>query len=178
MSKILTEDSPIYEDSRMLVYKIPKPDSSEPFLLLGSGWHMFDSKFNVRATMKNSEILIVNPTNAEIDVTLNLVLRQYEKKSAMIISINNEELGVAVIPTVMTDVRIENIIVKPGVNVITLATDEFVPIKIVPTPISSQLDTIGISGNDIEKTGSGDVDNTGLMNTTVSFIVESISITN
>jgi len=178
MSKILTEDSPIYEDSRMLVYKIPKPDSSEPFLLLGSGWHMFDSKFNVRATMKNSEILIVNPTNAEIDVTLNLVLRQYEKKSAMTISINNEELGVAVIPTVMTDVRIENIIVKPGVNVITLATDEFVPIKIVPTPISSQLDTIGISGNDIEKTGSGDVDNTGLMNTTVSFIVESISITN
>jgi hypothetical protein len=177
MSKILTEDSPSYEDSRMLVYKIPKPDSSEPFLLLGSGWHMFDSKFNLRATMENSEILIVNPTNAEIDVTLNLVLRQYEKKSAMTISINNEELGVAVIPTVMTDVRVENIIAKPGVNVVTLATDEFVQLEIVPAPISSQLGGDWYSVN-MGKTGSNDVDNTVLMNTTVSFIVESISITN
>ena len=167
MSKILTEDIPIYEDDKILVYKIPKPDSSEPFLLLGSGWHMFDEKFNVRATMKNSEILIVNPTNAEIDVTLNLVLRQYEKKSAMTISINNEELGVAVIPTVMTDVHIENIIAKPGVNVVTLATDEFVTVKVVPTPVpsASQFDTAIIS------------DNTVAINT-ISFIVESISITN
>ena len=60
---------------------------------------MFDKEFNVRATMKNSEILIVNPTNAEIDVTLNLVLRQYEKKSAMTISINNEELGTCLLYT-------------------------------------------------------------------------------
>ena len=138
---------------------------------------MFDSEFNVRATMKNSEILIVNPTNAEIDVTLNLVLRQYEKKSAMTVSINNEELGTVVIPTVMTDIRIENIIAKPGVNVITLATDEFALLEIVPTPISSQLDGDSYSVN-MEKTGSDDVDNTVLMNTTVSFIVESISITN
>ena len=128
---------------------------------------MFDSEFNVRATMKNSEILIVNPTNAEIDVTLNLVLRQYEKKSAMTVSINNEELGTVVIPTVMTDIRIENIIAKPGVNVVTLATDEFVTVKVVPTPVPSvsQFDTTDISDNTIA------ID-------TVSFVVESISITN
>ena len=176
MSEILTEDSPIYDDSKIVVYKIPKPNSSEPFLLLGSGWHMFDSEFNVRATMKNSEILIVNPTNTEIDVTLNLVLRQYEKKGAMTISLNNEELGVAVIPTVMTDIHIENIIAKPGVNVVTLATDEFVLVQVIPKPNVTTFG--GISGNDIVKTGSNDVDNNELMNTTISFIVESISITN
>ena len=31
MSEILSEDEPIYEDDRILVYKIPKPSSSEPF---------------------------------------------------------------------------------------------------------------------------------------------------
>ena len=67
----------------------------------------------------------------------------------------------------MTDVHIENIIAKPGVNVVTLATDEFVTVKVVPTPVPSvsQFDTTDISDNTVA------ID-------TVSFIVESISIAN
>ena len=42
LSEILNEKRPIYEDNKMIVYKIPEPNSSEPFLLLGSGWHEFN----------------------------------------------------------------------------------------------------------------------------------------
>tara|TARA_B100000929_G_scaffold77693_1_gene60670 strand:- start:35 stop:727 length:693 start_codon:yes stop_codon:yes gene_type:complete len=72
MSKILSENNPVYEDDRVVVYKIPKPGSSELFLLLGSGWHVFESEENLRATMENFEILIINPTDSEKNVTLNL----------------------------------------------------------------------------------------------------------
>ena len=165
MSEILAEDNPVYDDSKIVVYKIPKHDSAEPFLLLGSGWHMFDSEFNVRPTMKNSEILIVNPTSSEMDITLNLVLRQYEKKSAMTVSINSEKLGAVDIPTVMTDIHLDNLIIKPGVNVVTLVADEFTTIS-----STTHLETEDL----VDFTDKG---STEFLFSTVSFIVESISIT-
>ena len=74
MSEILGGDTAIYEDNRIIVYKIPKSNSLEPFLLLGSGWYVFESEHNGRAAMTSSEIMIVNPANSEMSVTLNLVL--------------------------------------------------------------------------------------------------------
>ena len=155
MSEILSEDNPIYEDDRIVVYKIPKPNSSEPFLLLGSGWHVFDPEYHIRATMKNSEILIVNPTNSEMHATLSLVLSSIEKEKTVTVSINNEELARVNVPTTFINTQIENLILKPGVNVVALDTDQFSLVK------------FGLGG-DIDKG----------QETTVSFHVRSISIIN
>ena len=155
MSEILSEDNPIYEDDRIVVYKIPKPNSSEPFLLLGSGWHVFDPEYHIRATMKNSEILIVNPTNSEMHVTLSVVLSSIEKEKTVTVSINNEELARVNVPTTFINTQIENLILKPGVNVVVLYTDQFSLVK------------FGLGG-DIDKG----------QETTVSFHVRSISIIN
>ena len=155
MSEILSEDNPIYEDDRIVVYKIPKPNSSEPFLLLGSGWHVFDPEYHIRATMKNSEILIVNPTSSEMHATLSVVLSSIEKEKTVTVSINNEELARVNVPTTFINTQIENLILKPGVNVVVLDTDQFSLVK------------FGLGG-DIDKG----------QETTVSFHVRSISIIN
>jgi len=155
MSEILSEDNPIYEDDRIVVYKIPKPNSSEPFLLLGSGWHVFDPEYHIRATMKNSEILIVNPTSSEMHVTLSVVLSSIEKEKTVTVSINNEELARVNVPTTFINTQIENLILKPGVNVVGLDTDQFSLVK------------FGLGG-DIDKGQEA----------TVSFHVRSISIIN
>ena len=126
MSEILSGDNSAYEDDNIIVYKIPKPNSSEPFLLLGSGWHVFEPEYNARATMTKPEILVVNPTNTEIDVTLNLVLSSVENKQTMTVSINSEKLDVIDVPTVATDIHLENLILKPGINAITLDADKFI----------------------------------------------------
>ena len=126
MSEILSGDDPIYKDDRLVVYKIPKPNSSEPFLLLGSGWHTFESEYNARGTMKNSEILIVNPTSYDITTTLNLVLGSIDEERTMTVSLNNEKVDEIDIPTSISDIKIEDLILKSGVNVVTLDADEYI----------------------------------------------------
>ena len=155
MSEILSGNNPVYEDDRIVVYKIPKPNSSEPFLLLGSGWHVFVPEQHLRTTMKNSEILIVNPTNSEMHVTLNVVLHSIYKENTMTVSMNNEELSRVNIPTTFKNVEVD-LLLKPGVNVVTLDTDDF---------------TL------IEFTFTGQGIGTG-QESTASFHVQSISIVN
>ena len=118
----------------MVIYKIPNPDSSEPFLLLGSGGHHFHKcggeiekiySCNARSTMKNSEILIVNPTHSDMQITLNMVLTAAENKKTLVISINSEELTVVDIPVTPTNMELENLIIKPGINVVSLDTNQY-----------------------------------------------------
>jgi hypothetical protein len=123
MSEILSEDDPIYEDDRILVYKIPKPNSSEPFLLLGYGWHPFDPDTMLRATMKNSEILIVNPTSFDMYATLNVVFSSIEKETTMTVSVNNEEPSSVSIHPTFQNMQIKDFILKSGVNVVTFDVD-------------------------------------------------------
>ena len=100
MSEILGGDKPIYEDNHIIVYKIPKSNSLEPFLLLGSGWHTYvecepdDERKNcfARVTMKNSEILIINPTESTINITLEIVLKSILDEKTLTIYFNNEKL--------------------------------------------------------------------------------------
>ena len=155
MSEILSGNNPVYEDDRIVVYKIPKPNSSEPFLLLGSGWHVFVPEQHLRTTMKNSEILIVNPTNSEMHVTLNVVLHSIDKENTMTVSMNNEELSRVNIPTTFKNVEVD-LLLKPGVNVVTLDTNKF------------SLAEYGLEGTEI---GQG-------QKTTISLNVQSISIVN
>ena len=146
MSEILSQDRPIYEDDRIIVYKIPKSNSLEPFLALGSGWHIFDYENNVRATMKTSEILVINPTNSEMNVTLNIVLSSIENKKTMAISMNNEKLSTVEIPTSPINMNIKLVLV-PGVNVVTLDTNEFqlYQINIMKKPMTVSFNVQSIS---------------------------------
>tara|TARA_B100001765_G_C19409997_1_gene296225 strand:- start:151 stop:813 length:663 start_codon:yes stop_codon:yes gene_type:complete len=125
ISEILGEDNPLYEDSRIIVYEIPKTHSLEPFLLLGSGWYEFEPEYNARATMKNSEILIVNPTNSEINITLNVFLNSIKNENTVTVSINNEKLNEIDVPDTLTALEFKNLILKPGVNILAFDTDEF-----------------------------------------------------
>ena len=132
MSEILNENTPIHEDGNITIYKIPKPDSLEPFLLLGSGWHTYvecepnEEGINcyARVTMENSEILIINPTESTIDITLGIVLKSILDEKTLTISFNNEKLDVLDVPITRTGIHVENLILVPGVNVVTLHTDE------------------------------------------------------
>ena len=154
MSEILSGDALVYEDDTIIVYKIPKPNSSEPFLVLGSGWHVFDADTMLRATMKNSEILIVNPTNSEIYATLNVVLSSVEKEKTITVSVNNGEQSRINIQPRFQDMQIKDFILKPGVNVVAFDTNEFAIME------------YGLQGTDIGKR----------QKTTVSFNVQSISM--
>ena len=69
---------------------------------------------------------------------------------------NNEEQARVNISTTFKNMQIENLILKPGVNVVTLDTDEF------------SLVIYGLVGTEVDK---------GL-ETTMSFGVQSISIVN
>ena len=125
MSKILGGGTAIYEDNRIIVYKIPKSNSLEPFLLLGSGWWTFEPEHNGRAAMTSSEIMIVNPTDFEMNVTLNLVLSSIKNENVMTVFMNNEKLVSYDTPTDSTYTQIENLILKPGINTVVLENDKF-----------------------------------------------------
>ena len=125
MSEILSKDNPDYEDDKTIVYKIPKSNSSEPFLVLGSGWHIFQPDYDARATMKNFEILIINPTDSEIYVTLSLILYSIGNEKIATIYMNDEKRNEITVPTKPTDIQIKNLELEPGTNVIVLDTDEF-----------------------------------------------------
>ena len=155
MSEILSGDDPVYEDDGIVVYKIPKPNSSEPFLLLGYGWHVFDPDTMLRATMKNSEILIVNPTSFEMYATLNVVLSSLEKETTMTVSVNNGEPSSVSIHPTFQNIQIKDFILKSGVNVVTFDAKEFLSVE------------YGLEGT---AAGSG-------QKTTMGFNVQSISIT-
>ena len=125
MSEILSGDNPIYEDDRIVVYEIPKPNSPKPFLLLGSGWHIFEAQYDIRTAMRNSEILIVNPTDSEVNAKLDVTLYSVENEKIVTVYFNNGKLNETNVPNSTTMIQIENLILKPGVNVVTLDTDEY-----------------------------------------------------
>jgi hypothetical protein len=89
-------------------------------------------------------------------VTLNVVLNSTEKEKTMTVSMNNEELTRVKLLQAFQNMQIKNLILKPGVNVVALDTDEFT------------LAAFGLEGAEIDKWEE----------TTVSFNVRSISIIN
>ena len=93
LSEILSGDNPIYEDNTIVVYEIPKPNSSKPFLLLGSGWHIFEAEYDIRIAMRNSEILIVNPTNDEMNTKLDVTLYSPKNEQQAYLELMNTNVG-------------------------------------------------------------------------------------
>jgi uncharacterized protein (DUF362 family) len=99
--------------------------------------------------------LIVNPTNSETSITLNVILSSLEKENTIMVSVNNEEPSIISINPTFQNMQINNLILKQGTNVITFHTKDF------------HLVEYGFKGTEI---GRG-------LETTMGFHVQSISIT-
>ena len=76
--------------------------------------------------MKNLEILTVNPAHSEMNVMLDITLNAIENEQTVRVYKNNEKLNEFDIPKTKTQIKVKNLILQPGVNVITLDSDEFV----------------------------------------------------
>ena len=68
--------------------------------------------------------MIVNPTNSEMNVTLNTVLSSIKNEKTMTIFMNDEKLHDYSIPTELVDTQIRNLVLKPGINVVTFEADK------------------------------------------------------
>jgi hypothetical protein len=129
MSKILNQDSPFYEDSELVVYKIPKSDSKRPFILLGDGWD--DTVFSdergalVRLAGSHYEIIIINPSNETQNLSLQILLSSTMPSNNILASFNNEILVEKTISEQPTDILIENLAISTGKNIISLTASEF-----------------------------------------------------
>ena len=71
----------------------------------------------------------MNPTNSEINIALNLVLSSLEYGTIMTLSMNGEKLDVINIPDIATNIQIENLVLKPGLNVVILDADKSIPVS-------------------------------------------------
>lgn len=125
LSQILGSDTPFYEDDMVIAFKIPPKTSSKPFLLLGSGWYNFDLETQSRAISPHSEIIINNPSDAQVTTTLTIELRTTEDEKTVQISMNNENLAILEIPNSKIEIILEDIRLKPGQNFIFLDTEDF-----------------------------------------------------
>jgi len=129
MYKILGDDNPFYENSELIVYKIPTSDSKEPFLLLGSGWYQFSS--GARVTSPNFEIFIINQSDHDINASLNLEIRAYEQTKNIRITINEKELfhtsydEPVILVNEFQNIHLKNIKLNPGKNVIILNSEQY-----------------------------------------------------
>ena len=137
MNKILNQDSPFYEDSELVVYKIPKSDSKKPFILLGDGWDDTVSTDEhgslVRLATLHSEIIIINPSSETQNLTLQILLSSTLPSNQISISFSNEILLERTLSEQPSDILIENLTVFPGKNIVSLDASEF---KILP-PLSN-----------------------------------------
>ena len=74
--------------------------------------------------MKNSEILMINPTESNIKTGLDVVLGSIVNENTVVFSMNGKKLNELEIPTTMMRIQIDNLMLVPGVNVLTLDSDD------------------------------------------------------
>ncbi len=135
MDEILIKPYQVYEDGEILAYKIPKPVSVKPFVLLGSGWLTHNPEDNSRITMPHYEIIIINPLNNIGKITLEVELQGInaidsdtiiQANKNLQISLNNKPFEYMEIPATMTKIIIDEIELQPGKNIVSFDTEKSV----------------------------------------------------
>lgn len=94
---------------------------------------------------KNSEILIINPTNSNIIVDMNISLGSIIDKKIVTIFLNNKKLDTLEVPVTMIGLQIDNLNIVPGTNTITLDTNEFNLVSDGLKEISFRVESISIT---------------------------------
>jgi len=81
---------PDFEDDRLFAYKVPKPNSDSPFIVLGDGWGILNN--DIRKIVDEAEIKIINPTNEITEVPLEIHFRSYEENE-ITLHFNGKEIS-------------------------------------------------------------------------------------
>ncbi|MGI0087176.1 MAG: hypothetical protein ACREBI_04375 [Nitrosotalea sp.] len=159
MNEILQSNNTFYEDENLVVYKIPETKSDTPFVILGKGWHNLDIDVDgslTRTTDVNSEIIIVNPTQKNMQVDLEMTLKSVGKSHIVNMTLNNVTLDQFKIPIEKTNISINAIQIKPGSNIIGLTSGGFAyekPQSEYDEPIKASLQFYLITTNNILRHG-------------------------
>jgi len=125
MSKILDNKKPHYEDDRLVVYKIPRSEGLEPFILLGDGWHEYDATNQTRAMYPMAEIKIINPKNTEIEYSIKIKLEGYDQDRQIEVSLNGKYLQEFHIPVKTTTLELNKLKLLPGENTILINSNSY-----------------------------------------------------
>ena len=119
-------DSPFYENSKMIIYKIPKNDSIEPFITLGSGWdqiHLDNLGSLVRLTEPDSQIILINPNDEIESVSLEILMEPISESNHVLIE--SDEILFEADLVGQKLIVLENIDLLPGENIIFIKSSEF-----------------------------------------------------
>ena len=125
MSNILDNERPYYEDDRVVVYKIPRSNSLEPFILLGDGWHEYVAIEQTRAMYPAAEIKIINPKDIEIEYSIKIELEGYNQERQIQVSLNDKYLQEFNIPVQTTTLEFNKLKLLPGENIISINSNGY-----------------------------------------------------
>ena len=126
MSDIVNNDDKFFEDEHLMMWKIPNSKNLEPFLLLGDGWHKFDSNKNFRAMYSESFVKIINPKNDNVDYSMKMDLTGYKQNRNVKIFFNGEYLQeYRIVSDATTRLELNELILSPGENIISIKSDGY-----------------------------------------------------
>ena len=151
MLEILDDKRSHFEDNKVIVYKIPKSNSLEPFILLGEGWYEFDSDDQARAMSPKTEIKIINPKDTKVEYSIKIKLIGYNQEQQIQVFLNNKYLQEFNIPETTTTLELNKLKLSPGENIITINSDRY---EIWLDPHLETEDKISLIGLGISKNQS------------------------
>jgi len=125
MSNILNNKKPYYEDERVVVYKIPRSNNLEPFILLGDGWHEYNSTDKSRGMYPTADIKIINPKDIEIEYSIKIKLNGYNQYRQIQVSLNDKYLQEFNIPVETTTLELNKLKLLPGENIISINSNGY-----------------------------------------------------
>ena len=130
MQEILGKTEVDYVNSELIYYKIPPNTSNDPFIVLGDGWYPLDFYQDsfVRYVQSTSEILLINPDNKSQTVNLQIELQSFTENKNINLEINETINMIPIRSDYKSKVLLENIILLPGSNSVTLVSDDSVNI--------------------------------------------------
>ena len=108
--------SPDYEDEKLFAYKVQKPTSNTPFLVLGEGWSPFVE--NSRTFNEFGIIKIINPQINSVNLEINIDLFSLQKND-LELYFNNEKILVETVYENST-ISTGNLKLNSGENLLTL----------------------------------------------------------
>ncbi|HEY66072.1 MAG TPA: hypothetical protein G4O02_16030 [Caldilineae bacterium] len=115
--------APIYEDERLIVYRVEPPEHQTPFLILGDGWGPRRLEGGApwrriagRATL---QVYVAEPA----DLILRMTARSEAPETALTLRISERELRTVSLDPTPRDLEIGPLKLSEGLHTFTLSTD-------------------------------------------------------
>ncbi len=111
---------PDYEDEELFAYKVPKSNSTTPFILLGEGWSPLIGDY--RTFDESGIIKLINPQDKSIDVIMNFQTLSVNPIS-LIVQFNGEKISTM---KIISDIQspVLTLELLPGENLIKLEKEK------------------------------------------------------